>query len=68
MPDVKIIFKARISVQSMLLRRSSAVVTPLVAAAALYTSAKALARDRGSFWLTKFSNTVLTAFLIVLMP
>jgi hypothetical protein len=51
----------------MLLRRSSAVVTPLVAAA-LYTSAKALARDRGSFWLTKVSNPVLTVFLIVLMP
>jgi hypothetical protein len=63
---VKIIYKARISVLSVLLRRSSAVVTPLVAA--LYTSAKALARDRGSFWLTKVSNPVLTAFLIVLMP
>jgi CBS domain containing-hemolysin-like protein len=61
---VKIIYKAGISVQSML---SSAVVTPLVAAA-LYTSAKALARDERSLWLTKFSSTVLTAFLIVLMP
>jgi hypothetical protein len=37
-------------------------------AAALYTSAKALARDERSLWLTKFSSTVLTAFLIVLMP
>jgi hypothetical protein len=36
--------------------------------AALYTSAKALAIDSRSFWLTKVSNTVLTAFLIVLMP
>ncbi len=52
----------------MLLRRSSAVVTPLVAAA-LYTSAKVLARHKRSLWLMfKFSNTVLTAFLIVLMP
>ena len=67
MPDVEIIYKARISVQSVLLRRCSAVVTPLVAAA-LYTSAKALARDRRSFWLTKVSNPVLAAFLIVLMP
>lgn len=66
MPDVEIIYKARISVLSVLLRRSSAVVTPLVAA--LYTSAKALARDRRSSWLTKVSNPVLAAFLIVLMP
>lgn len=50
----------------MLLRRRSAVVTPLVAA--LYTSAKALARHKRSLWLTKVSNPVLTAFLIVLMP
>ena len=42
-------------------------ITPLVAAA-LYTSAKALAIDRRSFWLTKVSNPVLTVFLIVLMP
>ena len=49
---MKNIYKARFSVFSVSLSRSSAVVTPLVAA--LYTSAKALAR--------------LTAFLIVLMP
>ncbi|MEM4651221.1 MAG: hypothetical protein QW086_05270 [Pyrobaculum sp.] len=65
---MKIIYKARISVLSVLLRRSSAVVTPLVAVA-LYTSAKALARDERSLWLMfKVSNPVLTAFLIVLMP
>ncbi len=64
---MKNIYKARISMQSMLLRRSSAVVTPLVAAA-LYTSAKVLARHKRSLWLTKVSNTVLTAFLVVLMP
>lgn len=40
-------------------------VTPLVAA--LYTSAKALARDRRSLWLTKVSNPVLAAFLILLV-
>jgi len=41
------------------------VVTPLVAA--LYALAKALARDRGSFWLTKVSNPVIAAFLILLV-
>jgi hypothetical protein len=65
MPEVEIIYKARISVLSVLLRRCSAVVTPQVAA--LNTSAKALARDRRSFWLTKVSNPVLAAFLILLV-
>ena len=66
-PDVKIIYKAKISVLSVLLRRGSAVVTPL--AAALNTSAKALARDERSFWLIfKVSNPVLATSLIMLMP